>query len=503
MNTLRHIITLAVLTAVAAAAVGCAPFAPDPREATPRSLPGGYTLYDDWPDEAVVQGPDRWWTRLGGQELDGLVRQALSDDFSVRQAWARLKQARAEARQAGADLTPSVSATADAGHTRAWSKAKDGSETFTLGEDFGLGLSASYELDLWGRMRAVAQAGDLDAAATRQDVETAAASVAESVAEAWIDLLSTRRQLALVRSRIETNTDILRVQQLLLVSGQASALDLLEQRENLASVEAKLPDLVTAERTLLNQLAILTGRAPGALTAPQGETLPDLPPTPSAGLPADLLAKRPDVRGAGLTLRAADWEIAAARADRLPTITLTGSGKYSGSGLETVFDAWTLNLASGLVMPLLDGGDRAAEVDRTRAVAEERLAAYEQTVLTAVQEVEDALATEKGRRDLLAALDVQLEMARSAEVEARRRYLGGVDDSFLAYLSAISAVQSLELSLVQEKADLLKNRVALYIALGGDWTSDLTPEGLAPEGLTPQGPTDSDTITTDRTRNAS
>jgi len=492
MHALQRIIVIALVAAVMA---GCAPFTPDPRNAAPESLPSRFDLYDDWPEDAAL-APDRWWTQLGGSDLDALVRQALGGDFSVRQAWARLKQARAVAVQAGADLTPSLSATGDAGHTRAWSQDKQGVETFTLGENFELGLSASYELDLWGRLRATAEAGNLDAASSRQDLETAAASVAESVAGAWIDLVSTRAQLNLVRSRIKTNRDILRVQELLLLSSQASALDILEQQQNLASVEAQAPDLVTSERILLNQLAILAGRAPGALEAPAGDSLPDLPQAPSTGLPADLLAKRPDVRAAGLSLRAADWEIAAARADRLPAITLTGGGAYSGTGYETVFDAWALNLAAGLVMPILDGGNRAAEVDRVRAVAEERLAAYEQTVLTAVQEVEDALATEQGQRDLLNALTAQLDMARKAEAEARRRYLNGVDESCLAYLGAVTAVQSLELSLVQEKAELLKNRVALYIALGGDWTSDLTPDGLAPEGL-------ADSDTTEATRNAS
>lgn len=475
---LRHVLPV-VLTAVLMAALtaGCAPFAPDPRDATPQSLPSRFELYDDWPVDAEP-APDKWWTQFNDQELDALVAEALGGDFSVRQAWAKLRQARAEAVQAGADLSPSLSATGDAGHTRAWSQDKAGKETFTLGENYELGLSASYELDLWGRLRATAEAGNLDAASSRQDLETAAASVAESVAGAWIELLSTRAQLKLVRSQVKTNKDILRVQELLLLSSQASALDILEQQENLASVQAKLPDLVTAERTLLNQLAILTGQAPGSLEAPRGETLPDLPPAPSAGLPADLLAKRPDVRAAGLSLRAADWEIASARADRLPALTLTGSGAYSGTGYETLFDAWTLNLAAGLVMPILDGGNRAAEVDRVRAVADERLAVYEQTVLTAVQEVEDALATEQGQHDLIEALNAQLDLARKARIEAQRRYLGGVDDSFLPYLSAITAVQSLELSLVQEKTDLLKNRVALYVALGGDWTSELTPQGL-------------------------
>ncbi|WP_461211372.1 efflux transporter outer membrane subunit [Desulfocurvus sp. DL9XJH121] len=475
MSTPLHI-TIALLAALLAA--GCAPFAPSPRDPAPQGMPVQYGLYEDWDKDAQGPTPDRWWTELGGQELDALMRQALTGDFSVRQAWATLRQARAQARQAGAGLTPSLSGKGGATHTRSWSEA-NGKETFSLGEDYELGLSASYEMDLWGRVRATAEAGNLDAASSRQDLETAAATVAGNVAEAWIDLLATREENRLVREQIRVNQDILRVQELLLAASGATALDVLQQRENLASVKALLPDLSTRERTLSSQLAILTGHAPGTVAAPGGDALPELPPTPPAGLPADLLAKRPDVRGAGLSLRAADWEVAAARADRLPAITITGSGAYSGTGLETLFDAWALKLAGSLVMPILDGGQRSAEVDRVRAVAEQRLAAYEETVFTAIKEVDDAMATERGQLESIAALETQLGAARDAEAEARRRYLGGVDASFLPYLQAVSTVQGLQRTLVQERTDLLKNRVALYIALGGGWTGDLTPDGLA------------------------
>lgn len=471
MNILIRTLAPCIL-ALAALAAGCAPFAPGQRDPAPASLPEAYSLYDAWDGDAAPS-PQGWWGTFGAPELDALVADALSGDFSVRIAWARLNQALAQARASGAGLTPSLSATGGAAHTRAWSESPMGVETFSLSERYDLGLTASYELDLWGRVRATAEAGTLEALSSRQDVETAAATVAASVAKAWTELMSVREQLRLVRAQVKTSEDILRVQKLLLAASGASALDVLEQRENVASTKALLPDLETQERTLLNQLALLTGRAPGALPAIKGEALPELPRPPAAGLPADLLAERPDVRAAGLSLRATDWQIAAARADRLPTITLTGTGKYSGDGYSTIFDAWTMNLASSLTAPILDGGARAAEVDRLRAVADEHLAAYEQTVVTAVQEVEDALAAELGQRERIKALAAQLDAARAALAEARRRYLGGVDSSYLSMLGALHTVQTLERTLVQERAELVTDRVDLHVALGGDWTSAL------------------------------
>lgn len=452
---------------------GCAPFAPEPRDGIADVLPKQYSLYSP-----QAESPAKWWMNFDSPQLDALVDKALADGFTLRQYWARLEQARALARKSGAELTPSLNATGDAGHTRSWTKTPtSGMDSLTLADSTGLGLAASYELDLWGRLRATAQSGILDAQTSREDLNTAATTVAGEVGNAWLDLLSTREQIRLVRTQIATNEQILNVQNLLFAASQASALDVLQQRATLAATRALLPLLRTQEQTLLNELALLTGQAPGTLQLDDDSDLPRLPKLPETGLPADLLAARPDIRSAGLALASADWLVAAARADRLPNLTLNASGQYAGSTLESVFDAWSLNLASSLVFPLLDGGSRAAEVDRTRALAEERLAAYEETVFTAVQEVENALAGEFGQRDYLLALETQLATARQTLNEARRRYLNGVDD-YLSMLSALTGVQELERTLVKEQATLLKNRIALYRALGGDWADTLTPQGL-------------------------
>jgi len=459
---------------IALLAGGCAPFAPGNRDAAPQTLPAHYSLYSPQ-GEACGQ----WWQRFNSPQLDTLVDKALADGFTLRQYWAKLEQAQAVARKSGAALMPSLNATGDAGHTRSWSKTPTaGADTLSLSDSFGLGLAASYELDLWGRLRATAHSGILDAQGSREDLNTAAITVAGEVSEAWLDLLSTRQQIRLVHSQIATNEQILNVQNLLFSASQASALDVLQQREALAATRSLLPTLHVQVRTLLNKLAVLTGQAPGTLHLDGDGGLPMLPAFPETGLPADLLAARPDIRSAGLSLSSADWLVAAARADRLPNLTLSASGQYTGSTLASLFDAWSLNLASSLVFPLLDGGTRAAEVDRTRALADERLAAYEETVFTAIQEVEDALSTEAGQQEYLQALNTQLAAARQALGEARRRYLNGVDD-YLSMLNALTGVQQLERTLVQEQADLLKNRIALYRALGGDWTDRLTPPGIS------------------------
>ena len=189
-------------------------------------------------------------------------------------------------------------------------------------------------------------------------------------------------------------------------------------------------------------------------------------------------ANRPDVRAAGLRLRAADWKVSAARANRLPGINLTGGLNYGSGQLDLLFNNWVLSLAGSLTAPIIDGKARAAEVDRTRAVVDQNLAVYRDTVLGAVKEVEDALVSEIKEQEHITALKQQMEAAQRALGEARTRYLKGIAD-YLPVLTQILSVQRLERDLIQKRTELILYRVGLYRALGGTWTKDLQPvEGL-------------------------
>ena len=200
--------------------------------------------------------------------------------------------------------------------------------------------------------------------------------------------------------------------------------------------------------------------------------LPDLIALPAAGIPADLLSSRPDVRAAGLRLKEADWQVSAARADRLPSITLSAETVFSSNAIDLLFNNWVATLASSITGPLFDAGYKSAEVDRTKAVAEEYLTAYAQTVAQAIQEVEESLVTEKHQGEYIKLLQDQLKATRLTLKDANIQYMNG-QDNYLDYLTAWASVQELERQLVREKATLIKNRVTLYRTLGNDWTKSL------------------------------
>jgi len=200
--------------------------------------------------------------------------------------------------------------------------------------------------------------------------------------------------------------------------------------------------------------------------------LPELVELPGIGLPADLLAHRPDVRSAGLALASADWSVAEARANRLPSLSLTGTGEYSGAMLTSLFHNWALGLAASVVGPIFDGGHRKAEVEKARGVVDQRIAAYTSTVYTAFKEVEDALVRERWQKEYVSARKAQLEASRRSLREATGRYRQGLDD-YLPVLNALLAVQNLEISMADDVTNLLLYRVALHRALGGTWTDEL------------------------------
>ncbi len=406
----------------------------------------------------------QWWRDLGSEDLNMLVDEALRSAPDIRVAWARLDQAQAAAEKTGSALWPTLGASADA--RRAWVKPDAGNVVET--DSFGLGLAASYELDLWGRVRALRQADTLGVVASRDDLRTAALTLSGEITGAWIALCSTRQQLEMLTEQQRTNAAILSTLELRFANSLTSALDVLQQREAMAQTETIIFPLRAEAVRLENRLNLLLGLAPGALDLSSATSLPDPMPMPRTGLPADLLQERPDIRAAGARLQEAGWDVAAARADRLPALRLTGNFEHSGSEAGRIFDNWLANLAASLTAPIIDGGSRRAEVKRQEAVRQERLAAYEKTVFSALSEVDTGVNAVLRQADLVRALETQREAAQAALTSARIRYQNGILD-YDTVLSLLLKLQQLDRIRIREQASLLTLQTGLCRALGKGW----------------------------------
>ena len=408
--------------------------------------------------------PDQWWTAFGDEQLNGLTHQALRDNFSLQMAWDRLDQARALARAARADLSPSLTATA--GAARTVTKTRGTNRAYAT--VFALGLSASYEVDLWGRVRSLREAARLDTAATREDLHAAAMTLTAEVASTWYQLIEQRAHLKLLDAQVRTSEDYLDIITLKFRRGQAPAADVLQQRQQLEAIRGKRVKVASDEETLRHRLAVLLGRAPGTFTPPVGDELPPRPPLPESGLPAALMQRRPDVRAAYLRVHSADQRVAAAIADRFPKLSLTADADTTADTVRDLFDNWVAAVAANLVAPLLDGGARAAEVQRSRAAASEYFHGYGQAVLEAVEEVANAMTREARQQEYVESLRRQIKLSRQSTDQTRDNYTKGTMD-FTRFLTTLIAHYELERTYVQARRELVQFRINLYKALGGGW----------------------------------
>lgn len=457
----RHLSSGILIITFALAIEGCAIFAPVQREPEKNLLPTSFTgASQQWEPE------QRWWEAFNDPQLNALIEEALGHNFSLQQSWARLRQAQALAVGSGAELYPELDLSAGASSERRHGDVTDSVESYSLG------LTGSYEIDLWGRIRSERQAARIAAAASREDLNTAAITLSANIVTRWIGVVSQRMQKQLLLQQLKANQTLLELVELRFRKSLASAVDVFQQRQLVEQTRAQLPLVEQSERRLLNEMALLLGRTPFSRPQIQSRSFQIPTDPPAAGIPAQLLANRPDIRAAARRLETADWNVAAARADRLPRISLSAEAAYQADKLSLLLDNWLTRLAGNITAPLFDGRRRASEVQRLRAVVMENLAAYRQTVLTAMREVEDALVDETKMREHLKGLQMQLDAARNALNEARRRYRNGLSD-YLPVLAQLLTVQELERTQIQRRASLLTARVDLYRSLGGTWTDTL------------------------------
>ncbi len=406
-----------------------------------------------------------WWQHFESEQLNRLMEEAFAGSLTLEQAAARLEQAEASARKSGAAGKVQLDGKGSAATTHyAYASANH-----TTTPAITAGLYASYEVDLWGRLKSTERAALASYEATRFDLQTAAMTLSAELAQTYFRWQAQTGILALYASQLESNRNKLASLERRYNTGQATALDVLQQRQQVAAAEAKLPPARALIRSYEYSLAVLTGNIPGTDLGLTPEALPNLPPQPAAGLPVVLLENRPDIQSARLALVSADWNVGAARAARLPTLSLSGSGYTTGEKIDALFDDWVSNLAASMVAPLLDGGSRKAEVARTLAVSREKIAAYRQAVLEAIQETEEALSSENHQTEYVAAVAKQYEAAKKSEAESIKRYQRGILP-YLDTLTAVVARESLEITHLQARADLLNDRIQLYRSLGGDWT---------------------------------
>jgi NodT family efflux transporter outer membrane factor (OMF) lipoprotein len=407
-----------------------------------------------------------WWRAFGSAELTGLVAQALAGNPDLAIASERIRQAEAALQIAGASLFPTLDL--DAGTGQAGSRPRGGPTT--TGKSTDVALSASYELDLWGRNASIKRSADESLQATRFDYETVRLTLVASVAATYFDILTFRARLANARETVAIAERILAVVSSRARYGVASQLDLAQQQTAVLQARATIPPLELAERQTLNALAVLVGRPPEGFDV-AGRSVVELPvPGVEPALPAGVLVRRPDIAAAEAQLAGANADVAAARAALLPSIRLTGSAGLASDALLSIGSSPTLlySIAASLLQPIFDGGRLRGQVDFAAARERELVESYRRSILAALTDVENALVA-ANRTAVQEQLQTQVrEGAQRTLRLAEIRYREGVDD-LLSVLDAQRTLFQAQDQLAQIRLARLDASVALFRALGGGW----------------------------------
>ena len=416
-----------------------------------------------------------WWVLYGDPTLDRLVVAALSDNLDVAFAVARVEEADATLREADAALFPEI----DLGALGARSRSS-GSVTsptpIRITNDFRVGLSTSFEIDFWGRLRRLVESARAQALATHYAKDVVALSLAGLTTQTYFALRSLDAQIAATRESLQTRADYYTIVQRRAEGGLASDLDLNQALGARSDAAAQLKELVRQRALAEHLLGTLTGDlslriAPGDLAQ-----LP-VPPVPPPGLPSALLERRPDIRAAEENLVAANAQIGVAKAALLPRISLTGLFGGESKDLSALVTSggriWSIGFA--LSLPIFTAGRLNAEVDATTARERQALATYQKSIQTAFREVADALSNIEQTAATQGDLQTSVDAARNALRLASRRYEVG----YAPYLDILDAQRSLniaQLALIRNRQTLLASSVDLMKALGGGWTD---PQPLA------------------------
>ncbi len=461
LRQLRRLLASGLVVGLAA---GCA--ITDTPAPTPAEPPAAFRHAPDVPvvatDALKLPPADDWWQSFRDPELDALGHRAAAGNEDIRAAAARVAVARAILAAQRSRLSPTVGISTSASRA-------DGGRNDSPATRYGLGADAAWEIDLWGRVSRAVELGEAGLAASIADEAALRLSIQASLVQTYLQLRGVERREALLDDNVAIAHRLLELSQVRYEAGVVDRADVLQAQTQLASVEAQRSELRISRAQLEHALALLVGLPPSELSVAPTAVLPTVPTLPAL-LPAQVLARRPDIAAARQRVVAAYAAIGLAESADLPSLNLSASAGFSGSDLGRLISAPALawSLGAALARNLVDGGQTEAATAQAQAEAEESVAAYRRLVLEALVEVEDNLVAVEQLHQQAALQEVALEAARRTLEIVEAQYREGTV-SFLNVATAQSQLQSAEISLSDARLRLLLASASLLRNAGGRW----------------------------------
>lgn len=464
---------IAILSLAAMAFAGCA-VGPDYRRPEVESPPS-WRVADKMADNVADTA---WWGQFGDPVLDNLIRTALRENLDLQIATARIDEFAGRYGFTRADLFPQVGAGASAGRQRSTGETGNtlpSGYNLTL-DGYSATLNAGWELDLWGRIRRATETARADLVGTEEGRRGVILSLVGSVAGSYVNLLDLDRQLEIARITAKSRGESLELFRIRFEGGFASEIEYVQVKSLYEEAMATIPAIQKAIAQQENALSVLLGRNPGPI--PRGKTIDGLAlPAIPAGLPSDLLERRPDLLAAEQALISANAQIGVAKAAYYPSIGLTGFFGYASTDLSDLFSGpakvWSYSVP--VSVPIFTAGKIAGSVRAAEAIQQQALAGYRQAVQNAFREVDDALVGQARTREQLSSQDRQVKALEKYLELARLRF----DNGYTSYLEVLDAERSLfnaQLSYVQNQRVLFQAVIDLYKAMGGGWVLEADAE---------------------------
>ena len=426
-----------------------------------------------------VPDAKQWWTSFNDPLLSATIELALKQNQDIAQAVSRLRQARESLVQSRASLLPDVGGSLGYSRNINVRGRTFGSITNAgiINESYSVGADVSYQLDIFGGIKRGVEASRRGLEASQFSLAQVQSAVAAEVARNYIIARSAQASVAIARNSLAIQDDNLEIAGFRVQAGLVSSLDAEQSRSQRAQTAAQIPSIEQSFQQAANRLGVLTGQAPGALKAELAATMP-IPHGPDAvpvGVPADIIRLRPDVRVAERNLAAATARIGVAQAQLYPQLSIGASLSTNSGSLSTLTDIITGRVFGNLAQTIFDAGRSKSVVRANRAAAEERFGAYKATVLTALEDVENALTALETAKARQREFAVALDASNSAAILARSQYRAGLTD-ITTLNNTESALLSAQSGLTTAEADQAQALVQLYLALGGGWDEAALPD---------------------------
>lgn len=423
----------------------------------------------------------QWWTRLNDPTLSALIDTAIANNLDIVQAQARLRQARESLAQTNAAFLPQLNASGNGGKNyrsqAGGTRVDDSGNVISTGasnwsSSYSANASASWQIDLFGELSRSAEAARAELAGSGYDLATVRMTIISELVTNYVQARLAQEQLRIARETQNVQQDNFDIAGWRLQAGLVSSLDEQQARAQLAQTRASIPQQEANLRGSLNRIAVLTGQAPGEAT----RTLETPAPIPTAtsqialGIPADTLRQRPDVRSAERALAAATARIGVAEAQLYPSLGISGNLGTTSNAFSDLFSLITGGLFANVSQVIFDGGRLASQVRSQRAATDAAFAAYKQSVLTALEDVENAMASLASARTRQAEFAIAYDASNNAALLARSQYQAGLID-FQTLSNTETTLLNARNSLATARSDEILAIARLYDALGGGWQS--------------------------------